>query len=68
MIVESGLADEVRALVRGMSGGRPDVPISVTRGPARDTNEPSSQTTQMTSQKEDKPLDPVSPGDDRSHR
>jgi hypothetical protein len=41
-IVESGLADEVRALARTMSGGRPDVPISVTRGPDSETNEPAS--------------------------
>jgi hypothetical protein len=41
-MVEGGLADEVRALARAMSGGRPDVPISLTRGPDGETNEPAS--------------------------
>jgi hypothetical protein len=67
-IAEGGQADEARALARAMSVGRPGVPISVTRGPARDTNEPNSLETEVPLWKEDKTRDPGRPEDDRSHR
>ena len=66
MIVEGGLADEVRALARGMSGGRPDVPLSVTRGPNGETNEPNSRKTENLWRKEDTPCNSGPSGGDRS--
>jgi hypothetical protein len=65
MIVESGLADEVRTLKLGMSGGQADVPSPASRRTSG-ANGPKLRNTETISQQNDKPPDPASPGGDRS--
>jgi hypothetical protein len=66
MIVASGLADEVRALVRQMGEAQPDLPASASRGPARATNGPRPINAEDFSRKKDKPQDQGTAGGDQS--